>query len=365
MRKLLPLVFLLFFTASAVSQSIGMAPGEYELGEVERGESIDFTLYLTSYGTSRNFTVTPTESEVSLGEVSDNDAVDRESYSEQPISGWIDWDENTFTVNPRTSGTGTLPDGSQVSYNGRMTGNLEVPSNAEPGYHAVGIGLNPDFPRGDGFGASVIGLSRANLQFRVPGEAERSIEVTDVEARRVGENRFQYVVEMTNTGTVTASVSRGEMTLTSSNGNEGSLTFTGASIPPGSSRQVEAMWAQEGISGGSYTVEGSIDYDTDRSFFREDVSITSAPQEPIEVEDPSQQGEGEGPQQASAPLLLIVIAVVGLGSVLYAFGVDILWSFALSGLAGVGIFIITSGLPVHVVLALMVMGAGVLVYLNW
>lgn len=359
---------LLALAAALVSpvsaQSIGMAPAQYDLGAVDRGETVDFSIYLSSYGTADNFTVQPEVMEMSIGNVRGSDLVEVEEFSEQNVAPWLSWEEESFLVVPGSSRTAQVG-GDTVSYDGRMEGSITVPSTAEPGYHAVQIGVDPDFPSGRGFGASVLGLTRVNVVLRVPGNAERNVELASVTARRTGEREAQFVFDLENTGTVTVQSTGGDFSIVSNTrGKVDSDYFSGVEIPPGATRRVEARWISDEVAGGEYTLEGSVGFETDRNFFREDVSLTSAPQQPINVPDPDDQGPDGGPEQASVPLLLILVAVLGVGSALYVFGVNMTWSALISGGVGIAIFIITSGLPVYILL-LMLMGAGTLVYLNW
>ncbi|MFB6213099.1 MAG: hypothetical protein ABEJ07_00840 [Candidatus Nanohaloarchaea archaeon] len=364
MRKLFLALSVLVFSASAASQSIGVAPSDYQMRDVNPGEEVDFTVYLSVSGTSENFTVKPTMSSPSSGFVfNDEGFIDADSYSEQEVQSWINWDKESFKVNPKTSQTYTLPNGAQVVAEGKMEGTLQVPSSAEPGYHSVEIGISPQFPRGSGFGASILGLARMDFSFRVPGQAERSVEISDFSARRVAEDRVQFVYTMENTGTVTTGVVGGSFEVISQGRSIGSAQVGSATLSPGEERRVETLWVKDGLEGGNYRVRGSADYRTGKAFFDETVTITQAPRDPIQVEEPDNQDRDE-PQQASTPVLLVLVAFLGIGSVLYAFGLDMLWAFVIAGAAGIAIFIITSGLSLYMLL-LMVTGAGLLVYLNW
>ncbi|MFB6145047.1 MAG: hypothetical protein ABEJ99_00905, partial [Candidatus Nanohaloarchaea archaeon] len=366
MRKLLAITLLVAVVPLAASQSIGMAPSSYQVSGVEPGESIDFTVYLTLSGTDRNVTVQPKvlpakESAIFNGD----DVIDEDAYSEQEVNDWVQWDSQSYELSPGSQETYQLPNGDTVVANGRMSGTLQVPDNAEPGYHAFQLGVNPQFSQASGFGATVYGVTRTRYVFRVSGDATRKIEVSGVSARRVGEQEVQFVFELENTGTVTTSVTGGGFSIIGSDGNKVGASRVGATqIPPGSTREVETRWVKNNLEGGNYRLRGSADYRTGEAFFDETVTITQAPRDPIQVDNPDQQEGSSGPQQASAPLLLILVAVLGTGSVLYAFGLDMLWALLLAGFAGIAIFIITSGLPVYV-LALMLMGAGAVVYLNW
>lgn len=365
MRNLLIGLLLLGFMSAVSAQSIGMAPGSYNTGEVQKGEEIDFEIYLTVSGTNENITVKPFVKERSPSPIFDDEgAIDSEKYSEQDVTSWIKWDEETFTINPRTSETRELPSGSTVRADGEISGTLRVPSGGEPGFHSVQIGVSPQTSEDSGYGASVFGLTRVPFTFYVPGDVERSIEVSDASARRVEENQAQFVFTLRNTGTVTTETLTSRFRIFSGDEKVGSSTITSVKIPPGETRRVESLWVTTDLEGGNYRVVGSADYRTSEGFFRESVSLAQAPQDPIEVQDPSEQGSSPDGEEASPPLLLILVVGMVVGASLYVIGMEMFMVLSGASLSAITIFILTTGAPVYM-LGLAVAAMAAVVYFRW
>lgn len=365
-RKALILILLLAAANSVSAQSVGAAPGEVRLGEIDRGEEETFNIYFTSSGTTEPFEVSLKYQEPFRGSIlGGNTYINPEEFSEQEIESWVSFSEETYTIDPSSDTVQNLADGSTVRADGSAEITVRVPEDAEPGYHGGQIQVNPKFPSGSGFGARVLGLARPSFYFRVPGDVERRIEYRGIEAVRTDENQAQIVATFRNTGTVTTALAGGEADISKRDeGNVGTaLLNTNLRIPPGETRRMDTRWTSNNVEGGNYEISGTVDYRTGQVFVSDSFTLTDAPREPVEVDQPGQ--DDSGPEEGSDfPWLLAILLLVLIGLLLYYAGFDFFWTVTILGMIVIIIFILATDTSIIVLLAAMT-GAGLLMYYLW
>lgn len=361
MKKHLCLV-LVILMASQASAYIGVMPSQRNLGTVERGESYELDLYVTS-DSSTPITLEPTAGRVptsDLDGMEDANYFDIEEYSAEPVSSWIDFDSETYTIRPE--GLSRSADGRTVNAN--VSHELDVPRGAEPGYHAVRIELNPQFDDGGGTSVRTVGLSSHSIYFRVPGEVERGIEIDNVEALRSGENTAIIRAEATNTGSVTTRLRPDEVSITGAD-RTGSAQFDNLYLAPGDSETIETTWGymDERIRAGNYQVSGSLSYTTGQAFLQESVTITDF----IQITPSQQNGSSNnvlpsGQGDSSLPIWLIVMFLVIVGSVMYAFEIDPLLIILSMAVIGISSVIFFSSLPAYYIAVVLLAAVGMFYY---
>ncbi|WEL19275.1 hypothetical protein [Candidatus Nanohalococcus occultus] len=361
MKKLLGVLAAIFLVSQA-SAYIGIMPSQQNLGTVERGETYELNLYVTS-DTSEPITVQPGASRLPRNILEGLDNVDyfsMDEYSAEPVESWIDFSQEEYVLRPE--GFEQRVAGREVNAN--ISYELDVPRNAESGYHAAQIQLNPQFETGEGTSVRTVGLSSYSVFFRVPGEVDRRLEVTDVEALRSGEDAALIRADVTNTGSVTTYLESGDVEVQGT-GLEDSFNMGGMYIEPGSTEQVETTWSlfQNNIEAGNYRIQGSLSYVTGQAFLQETVSITDF----IQIQPSDQQistggvlPEGQG--DSSIPVFLIVMFLVTTGAIMYAFEIDPLLIIMAMGVFGVSMFIYFSSLPVYGIAIVLLAAAGMFYY---
>jgi len=253
----------IFFTSIAVSASVGTVPGNIDFGEVERGETIEYNVYVRATDLDQNFTVSPSTSSARHSMLFADDFRYRSDVSEQSFEEWINIPETE--INPET--VVENPDiemSNPPRVHGGFTFRMEIPNDAEPGHRQGKLSLNPDI-RGDGSGAGaqVFGQTEMYYRFEIPGDAERDIRVQRVRGFRLGEQEAAVEVLLSNEGTVTSSVENFEIDiLDSSRNEETTLQASGTALAPGEQTWVDAEWdSDEPIEeDDNYQIDGSIDY---------------------------------------------------------------------------------------------------------
>lgn len=349
-KTFLAVLIILMFSGLAFSASVGTAPGFLDMGEIEPGETIEETIYITT-NFDDTFVIRP---ELRAGPIT---AMFRETNemrhetSEKDISEWIEVQEQA-EIDPNETTTHRLEDGSAVRANGKFDFEIRAPPNAEPGYHYGSFNLNPEIQaEGDGAGSVNWGETRPNFRFRVSGYAERDIQVTNIEGIRIGENRVQLIKQIRNSGTVTTRLRSGTADIVNENNEKvGEIRTSRATLEPGEIAEIDNTWNSEEVEGGSYSVEGTASYRTGETYISGDFVVTDIIRERQTVEEPS---GGEVEETGGVPFTLILIFMVVLGVLLYLFELNFLWLVLFAGFSGIILFVLFSAASNYLILILL------------
>ena len=334
-----------FFTALGVAASVGTTPSSLNIGEVEPGETIEQTFYITtSY--QEEFILEPSFSNGATNRRF-RDETKSDETSEKDISDWVELTEEV-EVNPNTSEEVEVEDGS-VNSEASFDMVINVPNDAEPGYHHGRIRLNPDLESSpSGAGTVNWGETIPRFEFYVQGHAERDIDILDVEGIRIGEDRVQIIKQLQNSGTVTTRLDSSEVDVVRNGDNVGTITVSSAKFAPGEVAEVESIWRTSDLEGGNYQVEGLVDYRTGETHLSDDFSITDIIRDPVDIDEP----EAETEDDADIPYTLLLIVLLFLGVILYLLEVDLVWTIVFVGVTGISLFILFSSAPSYLILIL-------------
>jgi len=353
-RFLILTLVIVALTQGAYSSSIGTVPSSFDLGELEPGESIEQDVFIRTEF-SQEFSISPSLSE---GPRSRHFSTDSRFYGEVTEAEFESWiDIEGATINPNESeevdlngeGLGDQEDVSEEEAEGDFSFSIDVPNNAEPGYYFGSLRLNPEITGGDdGAGTTNWGETSPTIRFRVPGQVDRNIEVTDVNGIRVGENRVQIVVQLTNTGTVTTRITEGEMSIIEEDRSIDNMSFPAITLAPGETAEVDRTWSNSEVSGGTYQVEGVGDYRTGETYISGDFTITDVIRDPVDIDEP----EAETEDDTDIPYTLLLMVLLFLGVILYLLEVDLVWTIIFVGVTGIGLFILFSSAPSYLILIL-------------
>lgn len=336
LHKFLLLVILLTPLTSAVS--VGVSPGFIDMGDFTPGTTQEISFYITT-NSQEEFSIDP-KYESSLNFIGPEAPISMQNVSEQDIGTWITWTQDTYTIDPNTTNTYTLPDGSSVNAEGQITMEVSVPPNTEPGYRIGDIRLEPGIEAGaGGAGARLLAQTIPTFAFRVPGDVRRDIDVTGFQALRIGENNVQMILQLRNTGTVTTRFNGAETEVFDQFGSKvGEVSFDSAPLAPGEYAEIDSTWGSRNIEGGEYEVEGKGDYRTGETYISGEFAITDVIQERQSVEEPS-GGDAEKSVN-EAPFIMILIISVLLATILYLVDVDPVWIIMLSAGSAASLYIL-------------------------
>jgi len=350
-RRLICLsVLLVLLSGFVASSSVGAAPSIFELGEVEPGETIEKNIYVQT-NFQNEFVVNPSvNTGPHDGHFSNENSLAHE-ISEADIDDWIETEENV-PVDPNDTQSYELSDGTSVNANAYFNFRLEVPGNAEPGYYFGRIRLNPEIESEEnGAGTTNWGETIPTFRFQVPGQAERSIEVTDVNGIRIGEEQVQLIMQLQNTGTVTTRMTGGNLSILDIDGFEiDELSMPPATLAPGEVAEVDRNWDYEDLEGGNYEVDGLGDYRTGETYISGDFSVSSVIRDRQTIDQPEAEQDEEG---FDIPFTLVIMILLILGTVLYFFEIDFLWTIVIVGFVGISAFIFFSTASNYLILILL------------
>jgi hypothetical protein len=306
------LVYLLVSNVSAVS--VGTAPGVYDLGELKPGSNVAFRFYL--------MTNSANDMLVSLGYA----PVHQEMYSrmqttiyrfipaeasEEDISSWVEIPRNPLLLSPARSKVVYLSGGGVVNANEEADIILHIPENADPGYHAGSIALNPQVvARGAGTGVLTIAVTRFVFVFRVAGDAKRRGEVTAMIGDRTDEQEAKVDVLFKNTGTCTISARVIELKLFNKFGEQVATLSSGMSIiRPNMIEPMTCGWFGESVKPGTYRAEVKVDYVTGNATAEGTVELPATIK--VRRQAPSQQALDLS-LCSLLPQLMVVIVILAL-----------------------------------------------------
>lgn len=357
-RVLLLSAILLFFTTFCQSASIGVAPSVNYVGAVEKGETTEATVHLTTTA-EEPFKIRPEfKNAISSTVFQDNAMIESEEVSEQDVSSWITPAKEEYEVNPSDTYMATLDNEDKVEAVKSVKFRLEVPYDAEPGYHALNLKLNPKFSERTETGTSNVGVGVAMFVFKVPGKAERDLEISGINAYRTGENEVRMDYRVENKGSVTTTFRGDKVELMGPYGKGiDNLSLGSYQIKPGEQKVITDYWRSDKVEGGDkgYQMKGSMDYMTGRMTVDKSFSLP----ESIEVAPPTEEETGEGQDKESFPLWLIMMVLVVLGALMYALELDPMMILGVLGLFGISMFILFSELSNLFILLPVIITVGV------
>jgi len=258
--------------------SIGSAPGVYDLGLVDPGDNIVFRYYLITTSTSDllvNVKYIAAHRNIFFNEKTRPYLFIPSQASEESVANWVEPIKNPVLVSPATKKTIYLPGGGVVRANGYADIRLKVPSDAEPGFHAGAINLNPQLTGGGrGTGVSTLAVTRPVFVFQVSGEAVRKGDIVNILADRTGEERAIINVMFQNTGTDTVSAKLTYLKIFDKVGNViANLNAPLSYCSPGEIHVFPVNWRSEKITPGVYRMEAKVSYTTGYATHVLDVEI--------------------------------------------------------------------------------------------
>ncbi|MFB6145136.1 MAG: hypothetical protein ABEJ99_01375 [Candidatus Nanohaloarchaea archaeon] len=367
MKKLAVFTLLALFIASqAAAVSVGAAPGVKDLGTLNRGQTYEVTFYITT-NAKEPFEIDPQYSSplTSIFQRYGNRAYDfnPDNASQESIKSWVKFrNKGRYVIDPSTVKVIRLANGGMTRAAGKVTFDIRVPNDAEPGYHAGALELHPDFSTG-GSGNQVRLIAQPHLlfTFKVPGVAVRDLKVTRVRGLRSGDNSARLLVNVKNTGTVTTQITKSDFKVLSKDGESmAELSPGGAIIKPGEVKRIKMTWTQpDELKAGNYVLRGTSDYMTGKAFVDQPFSITDF----IQIKNTgaatnNNTGGGNGGSKSALPTWLVVMVLVLLGVIMYSFDIDPVWIILIVGIAAISVFVLMTDLPIWLIAIALIIGVG-------
>ena len=352
-RGLIVALLIISLVPSGASLAVSVVPGSIDYGEVEPGQTLTATYYLTT--NQDNPLEVQAEFRGSYDSLQFNNDFPADEVSEEPIESWIRFQQDSVVVDPTDPTYAILPDGSNVTAHGVLEVFIEIPDDAEPGYHVGTIRPSPQTDSGSGYGAQTRGVAQVQFSFRVEGTARRSIDIGSVRAYRSAEDQAYIDMMVENTGTVTTTVRQSDFAVVDEVGRDMTqIDISNKRIAPGERELIRSIWDSDSLEGGNYEVRGELDYRTGMVSVSESFSLSDTIQAIPSVDEAA---EGDEP----IPLWLIIMALALLGVLMYAFEIKPVYIFGTIGFLGASAVILLFPISNLLIILPLIM-VGVLVY---
>jgi len=269
MKNIKFLVFWIIFfilstqeTFAAREFSVGVSPSLIDLGEVSPGSSKPVSFFIVTV--SDETLLVYLESREALIDFFDNPSYREHinSYSQESTSGWV----QTFSNPVELKSTGELSTlGGTVKGWREINFLLNVPKNADPGYHLVRIFPKPALPTGavGQVGVQIAAITPVTILFKVPGDAIRKGKILDVTTGRHIGNNLELLIHFINTGTVTISARANDIRVFDDNRSlTASLASETKTIKPGEKQILTALLPLNSVKEGDYLVSSNVNFIT-------------------------------------------------------------------------------------------------------
>jgi hypothetical protein len=255
-------IFLLQKTFAAKEFSVGVSPSLIELDEVYPGSSKPVSFFVITVS-DQSFLVY-LESLEPFIDFFDNPKykININNYSQEPTTDWVQLFSNPVELNPKGE---VSPLGETIKGWREINFLLNVPKDAEPGYHLLRISPKP-VSSTDRVGPVVVqiaSITPVTIFFKVPGDAIRQGKILDVTTGGQRGNNLEILIHFINTGTVTISTRANNIKIFDKNGNlTASLTSDTKLVKPKEKQILTALLPLNGLKEGEYFVSSNVNFIT-------------------------------------------------------------------------------------------------------
>jgi hypothetical protein len=290
---------------AALAVSVGVSPSIVNMGEINPGSS----------GVGRFYLVTPGDETllVKLDSYTFNPYNDMETnsnYSEEESKSWIYFPREMVEI--IQSGQFLKTRGGSIKGWKEVTFYLNVPDNAEPGFHKFLVRPLPFMTSDDGNVIGIRAVADIPVVFTVSGIAVRHGNILDVNSGGYSDGMLGIDTFFTNTGTVTISAKVEETKIFDKNGKLlGSASSGYYKLKPGETQSLRSYVNADDIKPGEYDVFVNVSYRT--GYVSKDTIITVY-EKPITGYVPAVY------QPPYVPIWLLIIPIIVIAYVIYRRG---------------------------------------------
>ena len=268
-------VFLAFFSVISISASfiVGVSPGSLDIGKVNKDTTKLVNFFITT--PSEEAILVKLEPEkIDLGEAR-KDLIS--NFSEEDTTSWVKIINNPVELKPanttlKTTG-GIIRGFREVSFL------IEIPKNAEPGYHTISIRPQPITTQETigTVGSVVVAITSFRVLLNVDGNPIRRGTILDVETGNYMGDRLEINTYFQNTGTNTISAT-GIQRIYNKNGTFITELYLGKEfVRPKEIKVFKGFLTTTGLSLGDYNAYTVIDYTTGKAERSSDITLRTSP----------------------------------------------------------------------------------------
>jgi hypothetical protein len=273
-------IFLTLFVQGIHAQSVGVSPPVLDLGEIRPGESKIATFYVITISEGISL-VQLTKEKANIDFLKKNEYKDKLlNYSEEDILPWIEFINNLVELK-KTDNSLKTKTGSSIRGAKEVNFIINVPKNAEPGYHMGMINLNP-ITSESGKMFTIKAIAPLTFIFKIPGKAIREGRIFEVSSGSYSNNGLILDIFFQNTGTVSMNALPAEIKIFGKNGNSIWTVYSSyAYTRPGELKHITALWDVKGVEYGKYNANATIDYSSGYAFKESTIEVYERPEMPL------------------------------------------------------------------------------------
>ncbi|MCS7135374.1 MAG: hypothetical protein NZ893_02970 [Candidatus Aenigmarchaeota archaeon] len=250
-------IFSLFLYSSSAQITVGVSPPVLDLGEVQRGET-KIAKFNIITSTSDTLIVRLEAVRGKADFFTPNNYWEYlANYSEEDAKTWIKFLSNPVELEPVN-----IP-GSNLKSAREVTFILQVPENAEAGYHTAYIMLDPKSPKQLIKPITIRTVFPLTILFKVPGEALRGGKIYETMFLGTDKDTTHFNTMFQNTGTVTLLITSGKLNVYSISGDLIATTHLPSTyVKPGELKHIRSLINQR-LPEGEYNVQSIVYFSSD------------------------------------------------------------------------------------------------------
>jgi hypothetical protein len=243
------------------SISVGISPGYLDLGEIEPGSSKIVRFHLITSSDELFIVSLSASKSPDLGLFKKEEYQDSLIYySEQDPSSWINFIDNPVELLPATEDYEETKGGGSLKGLREIKFIVNIPEDAEPGYHIGQIDMSPKIVHGDG-PVSLVSVIPMRYIVKVSGKAIREGEIVDITTNGVSRDKLWLKIFYKNTGSVSTRLDRGEIIIFDKYGRElMNIPTSNGFTEPGEIEELNAFVDYELFEEESYRVKAKVRY---------------------------------------------------------------------------------------------------------
>jgi len=300
---MISLLFFALFTFVSYAEDrlfVGVSPSVVDLGELGRGTTNLVKFYIVTI--SDNPILVRLEAENGRLDFFDNNYVDSIfNFSEEDTATWVKFLSNPVELKPQNETLKT----NYESIKGWREVNflIEVPRNAEPGYHLIKVRPTPleTSVTKEAVGANVIAITSINVIFKVHGDAKREGVILDSTAGDYGQNNLEMNTFFKNIGTTTITAKAIQRIYDKDSNFVTEIASSKQFVKPNEIKSLNSFLPLTSLSAGDYQVLTTVSYTTDSAYKNSTIFISS---EAILVKP--------GAEELSTWVFIIIIIVIAI-----------------------------------------------------
>lgn len=277
------IISLLMASVSLAAISVGVSPPIVELGKLEPGESkvVSFD-FITSSEETLLVYMAAEKGKMDFFKSRPQYTYMLQNYSEENVDSWIKLINNPIELKkPEDSGT-NIRGRREVKFL------LNIPEDAEPGYHLMNIIPTPTFSSETvgAAGAVMVSIVPVTILFEIEGEARREGIILDTVYSGYDGSRLRIDTYFQNTGTDTMTV-RAFQELYDKEGNFiASSPSQKALLEPDEVTALNTQLSTGTIPYDDYIISTKVDYTTGSAYRNSTITLYGLPAAPMAVAEP-------------------------------------------------------------------------------